>query len=89
MNEITKKVKVKGTILELLKELMGTLDYRERNIKQDYVMTDELEECKNWKTGELEERNKWDYIDKEELTEEDNLELEAIETVRKALEKLI
>lgn len=89
MNEITKKVKVKGTILELLKELMGTLDYRERNIKQDYVMTDELEECKNRKTGELEERNKWDYIDKEELTEEDNLELEAIETVRKALEKLI
>lgn len=89
MTEITKKVTVKKTILELMTDLMYTLDARENDIKQEYYDTCELEEYTDWKTGEIKERNKWDYRDKEILSETDKLKLEAIDTIRKALEKLI
>ena len=89
MNEITKKVKVKGTVLELLKDLMDMLDCREKDYRQEYYATEELEEYTDWKTGEIKERAKWDYRDKAVLSEDDELKLEAIDTIRKALEKLI
>ena len=89
MNETTKKVTVKKAVLELMTDLMYTLDAREKDIKQEYYDTCELEEYTEWKTGEIKERHKWDYRDKEILSETDELQLEAIDTIRKALEKLI
>lgn len=91
MNEITKKVKVKAEVLNILDEINSrVLDGAEKEIKTEYVQFEgETEEYTDWKTGEIKVRDKWGDRPKENLSELDKLKLEAIETVRKALEKLI
>lgn len=79
----------KKKTLELISDLMETLDLREKDIKQEYYDTEEIEYYKDYRTEEQKERNIWAYRVKENLSETDELQLEAIETVRKALEKLI
>ena len=90
MTEITKRVKVKYEMLYILDDITRTLDAKEKDIKTEYVQFEgETEEYTDWKTGEIKTRDKWGNKPKETLTEEDELKLEAVETIRKALEKLI
>ena len=90
MTEISKKVKVKAEILNILDDVTRILDQRENDIKMEYVQFEgETEEYTDWKTGELKIRDKWGDRPKETLSELDELKLEAVATIRKALEKLI
>ena len=90
MTEITKKVKVKYETLYILDDITRILDQREKDIKEEYVQFEgETEEYTDYKTGEIKTRDKWGNRPKEKLSEEDELKLEAIETIRKTLEKLI
>ena len=90
MTEITRKVKVKYEMLSLMDDISRVLDQTENGIKTEYVQFEgETEEYTDWKTGEVKIRDKWGDKPKENLSELDELKLEAIETIRKALEKLI
>lgn len=90
MTEITRKVKVKYEMLSLMDDISRVLDQTENGIKTEYVQFEgETEEYTDWKTGEVKIRDKWGDKPKESLSELDELKLEAIETIRKALEKLI
>lgn len=90
MNEITRKVKIKTELLRIMEDITATLDFKEKDIREEYVQLDgEVEEYTDWKTGELKIRDKWGNRPKAELSEDDRLKLEAVDTIRKALEKLI
>ena len=90
MTEITKKVKVKQALLNILDDVSRILDQKEHDVTMEYVQFEgETEEYTDWKTGELKVRDKWGDKPKEELSEEDELKLDAIYIIRKAMEKLI
>jgi len=100
MATTTKALREKKVTLEILENLFETLEREEQYAKQEWrCVGKEEEQATNWKTGELlwedEEqtipkyKDKYEYVDKEELTEDDKIKLNAIENVRKALEKLI
>ena len=90
MTEITKKVKVKQALLNILDDVSRILDQKENDITMEYVQFEgETEEYTDWKTGELKIRDKWGDRPKETLSEEDELKLDAICIIRKAMEKLI
>jgi hypothetical protein len=93
-------IKVKRITLEYLEKLMADLESYEDDIKKEYIVVGkEEEQARNWKTDELlwedEEktipkyRDKYDYVPKKELNENDKINLEAINTIKKALEKLV
>lgn len=93
-------VMVKREMLDLLETLYKELDDAERPIGKSYeCVGKEEEQAKDWRTGELlwedEEqtipkyRDKWDWVEKSELDDNDKAKKEAIETIRKALDKLV
>ena len=93
-------VMVKREMLDLLETLYKELDDAEKPIGKSYeCVGKEEEQSKDWRTGELlwedEEqtipkyRDKWDWVEKGELDDNDKAKKEAIETIRKALDKLV
>lgn len=93
-------IKVKRITLEYLERLMNNLESYEDDVKMEYtVVGKEDEQARNWKTDELlweddeqtipKYRDKYDYVPKKELEEDDKIKLDAINTIKKALEKLI
>ena len=93
-------IKEKRMMLEVLEELMETLDTQEKNVRMELgVVGKEETQARNWKTDELvwddDEKtiphynNKYDYIPKQELSENDSTKLKAIEKIRATLEKMV
>lgn len=93
-------IREKRMMLEVLEELMETLDTQEKNVRMEWgVVGKEDVQARNWKTDELvwddEEKtiphfnNKYDYIPKEDLSENDQIKLKAIEKIRATLEKMV
>lgn len=93
-------IKTKRITLEYLEQLMESLNRFEDDVKKEWaVVGKEEEQAKDWRTDELlwedEEktipkyRDKYDYVPKKELDEDDKTKLDAINTIKKALEKLI
>lgn len=93
-------IKVKRITLEYLERLFDNLESYENDTKMSYeVVGKEDEQAKDWRTDELlwededktipRYRDKYDYVEKTEFSEEDKIRLEAIATIKKALEKLI
>lgn len=92
----------KREMLNVMERLFKILDDEEEDLKQSYeVIGKEEEQATNWKTGELlfvdEEktiplyRDKYGYIDRKEsdYTDIDFAKLDAIKTIKQALEELI
>jgi hypothetical protein len=93
---------MKKAMLNILEGLYKSLDVSEKEVAYSYeVVGKEEKQDTDWKTGELkwedEEKtipyykNKYDYVkrDESELNDYDRAELDAINEVRKALDKLI
>lgn len=93
-------IKEKRMMLEVLEELMETLDTQEKNVHMEWgIVGKEETQARNWKTDELvwddDEKtiphynNKYDYTPKEKLSEDDETKLKAIEKIRSVLEKMV
>ena len=92
----------KREMLNVMERLFKILDEEEEDLKQSYeVIGKEEEQATNWKTGELlfvdEEktiplyRDKYGYVDRKEsdYTDIDFAKLDAIKSIKQALEALI
>jgi hypothetical protein len=99
---MTNKIQMKKAMLDILEGLYNSLDVSEKEVAYSYeVVGKEEEQATDWKTGELkwedEEKtipyykNKYDYVkrDESEFDDYDRAKLDAINEVRKALDKLI
>lgn len=93
-------IKVKRITLEYLERLFDNLEGYENDTKMEYaVVGKEDEQATDWRTDELlwededktipRYRDKYDYVEKKKLSDDDKIRLEAIATIKKALEKLI
>ncbi len=98
----TTKIQMKKAMLEVIEELYSSLENTEKNITHSYeVVGKEDEQATDWRTGELkwedEEKtipyykNKYDYVKRDEadFNDYERAKLDAINEIRKALDKLI